>query len=120
MARKLSKAKLKKFHKNFNDRKAELIKVLSNKTDHELDTDGDDVDIVQGNVISSVASKLSRRELDTLEKLNDSLQKISDGTFGICEECDELIGEKRLEAYPGCTLCINCKEEEEKAARQFA
>jgi DnaK suppressor protein len=61
------------------------------------------------------------RERKLMAKIQEALQRIDDGTFGICEECGCEISEGRLEARPVTTLCIECKEEqerEEKAAVQ--
>ena len=52
-----------------------------------------------------------------LTKLDLALKKITDGTFGVCEICDEPIGKKRLEARPETTLCIKCKEDQEREER---
>ena len=41
------------------------------------------------------------------------MARLEEGTFGICEVCEEKIGFKRLEARPVTTLCINCKEDQE-------
>jgi DnaK suppressor protein len=52
-----------------------------------------------------------------LKEVMEALQKIEDGSFGACERCDQLIGEKRLEALPFARYCINCQravEEEER------
>jgi YteA family regulatory protein len=49
-----------------------------------------------------------------LMKVNHALDKIKEGTYGICERCGKPIGEERLEAAPYTTLCIDCKNEEEK------
>jgi len=45
------------------------------------------------------------------------LKKIDEGNFGICEICEEAIGKKRLEARPETTLCIKCKEDQEREER---
>jgi DnaK suppressor protein len=58
--------------------------------------------------------QLKNRELFTLKKINDSLRRIDDGTYGRCDTWDEYIELKRLMARPTTTLCISCKEEEEK------
>jgi DnaK suppressor protein len=47
------------------------------------------------------------------------LARIEDGTFGICERCEDEISLKRLEARPVTTLCIRCKEEQEKKEKSF-
>ncbi len=48
-----------------------------------------------------------------IRKIEHAFNKLQDGTFGICEECGEEISEKRLQARPVATLCIECKEKEE-------
>jgi DnaK suppressor protein len=48
-----------------------------------------------------------------------ALTKIDDGTFGTCEECSEEISVKRLEARPETTLCIRCKEDQERLEKDF-
>ncbi|HEX9860219.1 MAG TPA: RNA polymerase-binding protein DksA [Nitrospirota bacterium] len=61
--------------------------------------------------------RLRGREQKLLKKIDEALKRIDDGTFGICEECGEKIGVKRLQARPVTTYCIDCKtaqEEEEK------
>lgn len=120
MARKFGQAKLDKFKQIFNEKRNILIESIRRNADQEIDVDGDETDIVQGNVLSSVNSALSKRDIDLLERIDKSLQKIQDGSFGTCEECDERIGEKRLTAIPGCELCIDCAEEQEREARLFA
>jgi RNA polymerase-binding protein DksA len=45
--------------------------------------------------------------------VNLALDKIEDGTFGVCENCSEAIGQRRLQALPFARLCIKCKQEEE-------
>jgi DnaK suppressor protein len=63
--------------------------------------------------------RLRDRERMLLKKIEDTLDRIEDGTFGICENCGSQIGIKRLEARPVTTCCIDCKtrqEEEERIA----
>ena len=44
----------------------------------------------------------------TLADVERALEKLSDGTYGICDDCGEAITEERLEAIPWATLCISC------------
>lgn len=44
----------------------------------------------------------------TLADVDRALEKLRDGTYGICDSCGEPIGEERLEAIPWATLCISC------------
>ena len=52
---------------------------------------------------------LVQRGGDYLDYLNEALQRIEDGTFGICRVCHGEIGHARLEAVPIATQCIECK-----------
>ncbi|SDP18841.1 RNA polymerase-binding protein DksA [Desulforhopalus singaporensis] len=58
--------------------------------------------------------RIRERERRLLTKIEEALVRIDEGTYGICEECDEPIGLKRLEARPVTTLCIDCKTNQEK------
>ena len=54
-----------------------------------------------------------------LRDVVSALQKIDDGSFGSCERCSEVIGEKRLDALPFARYCITCQrlvEDEERMA----
>jgi DnaK suppressor protein len=60
--------------------------------------------------------RLRDRERKLVQKIDQALERIEDGTFGLCERCGEDIGTERLKARPVTTFCINCKtrlEEEE-------
>jgi RNA polymerase-binding transcription factor DksA len=54
---------------------------------------------------------------DILKRVNEAIDRIDNGTFGICELCGGKILEERLEALPYASLCILCKQKEEKALR---
>jgi len=49
-----------------------------------------------------------------LAAIDDSLQRIEDGTYGTCARCASAIPVERLEAYPWASLCIACKREAER------
>ena len=57
--------------------------------------------------------RLRDRERKLIGKIQEALERIEDGTFGVCEDCGEEIGMKRLEARPVTTLCIDCKTKQE-------
>ncbi len=63
--------------------------------------------------------RLRDRELKLIKKIKGALQRLEDGTYGICEECGEEIGVARLKARPVTKLCIRCKskQEEEESIR---
>ena len=57
------------------------------------------------------------RQRKLIAKIDAALQRIEDGTYGYCEETGEPISLKRLEARPETTLCIKCKEDQEREER---
>ena len=65
--------------------------------------------------------RIRDRERKLISKIRGALEKIDDGTFGICEVCGEPIDFKRLEARPVTNHCIDCKtdEEEEEKIRKL-
>lgn len=61
--------------------------------------------------------RLRERERFHLVKIDEALERIDLGDFGICESCGSDIGVKRLEARPVATLCIDCKTRAEAAEK---
>jgi DnaK suppressor protein len=57
--------------------------------------------------------RIRDRERRLISKIKEALDRIEQGTFGICEECGEEISEQRLIARPVTTLCIECKKRQE-------
>ena len=57
---------------------------------------------------------IKERDSRLMVKINEALDKIDKGSYGICEECGEDISEKRLKARPVARMCISCKEDQEK------
>jgi len=58
--------------------------------------------------------RLRGREQRLLKKIEAAIDKIDNGTFGVCEACGEEINIKRLEARPVTNMCIFCKTEQEE------
>lgn len=61
--------------------------------------------------------RIRDRERKLILKIREALQRIEDGSFGICESCGDDIGKERLEARPVTTLCIECKRKQEAGER---
>jgi len=58
--------------------------------------------------------RIRDRERKLIAKIEQALERVENGTFGICEDCGEDISEGRLKARPVTTLCIKCKQEQEQ------
>jgi len=57
--------------------------------------------------------RIRDRESKLIKKIKKALDRIENGTFGICESCGEDISVNRLKARPVTTQCIDCKTKEE-------
>nr|WP_240311601.1 TraR/DksA C4-type zinc finger protein [Nocardioides houyundeii] len=53
-------------------------------------------------------------ERGMLEQIDRALSRIGDGTYGVCESCAQPIGKMRVMAFPRATLCLSCKQREER------
>lgn len=117
----LTKKELKKFQELLEE-KRKLVLDRARQMMSEgmvLDTNDlpDEMDLASSEYIQSFEFRLRGREKFLLNKLDLALKKIDEGTFGVCETCEEPIGKKRLEARPETSLCIKCKEDQEREER---
>ena len=55
---------------------------------------------------------LMNRESDYFKNLEVALERIEEGTFGVCKLCDSLIPEERMMEVPNATKCVQCKEKQ--------
>ena len=56
---------------------------------------------------------MKERDSKLVAKIKEALERIEDGTYGICEECGQTISEERLKVRPVTTMCIKCKRKHE-------
>jgi DnaK suppressor protein len=124
MAVSMKKTELKRFKKILEDKREALIANAQhmNLENMTLDTNDlpDEMDLAASEGLQSFQFRLRGREKTFLEKIDRALQKIEAGEFGICEECNEEISVKRLEARPETSLCIRCKEDQERQEKDYA
>jgi DnaK suppressor protein len=57
---------------------------------------------------------LANNARDMLAQTERALGRIDDGTYGVCESCGQPIGKMRVMAFPRATLCLSCKQREER------
>jgi DnaK suppressor protein len=57
---------------------------------------------------------LTQNARDLLELSERALARMDDGSFGVCQSCGQAIGKARLQAFPRATLCVTCKQHEER------
>jgi DnaK suppressor protein len=119
----MNKAQLKKFRNLLEAKRLELVKKAKQTLDEDMTLDvndlPDEMDLASSEYLQSFTFRLRGREKSFLDKINKALAKIDDGSFGVCEECGDEITMKRLEARPETTLCIRCKEDQERVEKDY-
>ena len=111
------------FKKLFESQKQNLMysgKLVNEKFNLKPEELSDEVDLASAELEQNMLMKLRGREAVFLKKIDQALDKIHAGTFGVCECCEEDIELSRLEVRPTADLCINCKEAEEDKESRFA
>jgi len=101
----------------------ELLKEIIESRVRESDSLKRDVGDIYDDASSERDRELSLllgdRDRQKLIEIDDALQRIESGEYGVCESCGERIAPGRIKAQPFTKLCINCKAEEERQeARQ--
>ena len=60
---------------------------------------------------------MKERDSKLVAKIREALERVEDGTYGICEDCGQRISEERLKVRPVTTMCIKCKRKQENEER---
>ncbi|MBL8609018.1 MAG: RNA polymerase-binding protein DksA [Myxococcales bacterium] len=119
----MNKQQLKKFKQLLTEKRDEIVKKAKQTLEEDMALDAndlpDEMDLASSEYLQSFTFRLRGREKVFLDKIDKALRKIEDGSFGVCEECGEEISVKRLEARPETTLCIRCKEDQERMERDY-
>lgn len=80
-------------------------------------TAGDVVDAALDSAQDEISSQLAEVESRELASIENALQRMREGQYGVCESCSCSIPMARLNALPYATLCINCQREQERYGR---
>ena len=112
------------FKKKLIDWKNEIIALnskglYSNNVDHEISSP-DIVDQAASQTEKTVEMRTLNRQIKLLSKIEKTIKKIKNNTYGYCEDTGEPIGLKRLIARPIATLSIEAQEKHEKNEKIFA
>ncbi len=120
----VNKRDLKQFRKQLEEMKIEYQAKAkaTRENDMVLDTNEliDEVDHASIEAAHSTEYRFRGRDRMMLKKIDTAIRKIEDGTYGLCERCEEEIEAKRLKARPVAPLCLRCQEEEERREKGFA
>lgn len=124
--KKLSKKDLADFKKLVLKRKDEVTGNIKHISDENLrksqkEASGDIsgysyhmADVASDTYDREFSLGLASNEVNLLYELDDALKKIEEGSFGICEDCKDLITRNRLKAVPYARFCLKCQQKKEK------
>jgi len=97
--------------------------ILKNINDNSKELDGlkvaeasDEADYATISTDTAIEEALNLKQKQELKEIEYALFKISEGSYGVCEMCEEPINEARLEVKPQAKYCIVCREIVEKKA----
>ena len=114
----MTKKQMDAVRKKLQDKRRALVAAYVTNKNYGRDTeDGDTQDIADK--ASNAYTKeflysLSNTDRNVLQLVDDALERLKHGHFGVCMECGEKMLPKRLEAVPWARHCISCQEREEK------
>jgi DnaK suppressor protein len=118
----VTKIELKKFKTTLADRASELEGLIRNREAAAIETSADALDQIQHAVERELALGTLARESSGLRETRAALQRVAEGSYGLCADCEEEINLKRLSAVPWAARCIACQEraDREGAAAESA
>src|ERR1700687_2932779 len=125
MPKKSTAANRKKFLADLREHLVETKAKLLAEIDSELraeregnkDEGMDTYDLASEERDRAINFILSYREREKLLHIDDALQRLDDGNYGVCESCGLEIGEERLTAMPFSRLCRDCQQDQEREAK---
>jgi len=119
----VDKKKIEHFKELLLKHRQQILNVgLINKSEdlHVAEEDlADETDLASSLIQQQLTCTIRDREYVKLRRIDAALEKVSEGKFGHCEECEEEIGMKRLENQPWAELCITHAEEKEREESQI-
>ncbi len=118
----MTQEKLDHFKAVLHEQKKKLLERANQTVSHEVTDEKDHLsdygDIARLESERAFHLRIRDRERKLIKKIDQALERVEEGTFGLCERCGDEIRAKRLKARPVTPYCIHCKtklEEEEVA-----
>jgi len=114
----MDKKSVEQFRKKLLDKRRELTRAYIRDKNYGRESDEggtqDSADKASTSYTKEFLYSLSNTERNVLQQVEDALERIDEGEFGVCDECDEPIQKKRLEAVPWARHCLACQEAVDK------
>jgi DnaK suppressor protein len=110
----MRRALIKRREEIVKEAKAEISKYIRGETKQLVDTALDDGDWSIIDLSEDISLKQLSTHRETLLKIDESLRKLNEGTYGKCEDCGEDISAERLRVLPFAIYCRECQEKREQ------
>jgi DnaK suppressor protein len=114
----MDKKKLKTFHDRLVTERAALMGVVGRNEDYgreaDIEATQDPADKASNSYTKELLFSQSTNDRQILTQIDEALQRIQDEEYGVCANCGNEIGPKRLEALPWVRFCITCQDLSER------
>ena len=114
----MDEKKLEQYKKKLLQDRMDLLAQLQRVSSGEKNKDRveamDSVDLADASYTADYSLAWTEKVNRRIREIDESLHRIKDGTYGICQVCGEDIPEGRLEVRPKAKYCAQCKEDLEK------
>ena len=114
----LTNTKLERFKQRLLEKRRELLNGVRERKATTMEAPDDVIQDIADQASTAYTKEfllsIGDAERRLLQQVDEALEKIHLKTYGHCEKCGEMIGEKRLEALPFARFCIACQEAEER------
>jgi DnaK suppressor protein len=106
----MTKSDLNKYRNVLETKQTDLVHMLRNRDGIAIEKCPDSLDEVQYATERELAIRSLDRDSNLLRNIRAALDRIQEGSFGVCLHCEEDISPKRLAAVPSTAFCIVCQE----------
>lgn len=106
------------FQEMLENKEVELVHVLRRRDGIAIEKSADPMDEVQYATERDLAIRNVDRESTLLRQVRAARQRIADGSFGTCIECEEAISPRRLAAVPWAQRCIHCQDAADRDTKE--
>ncbi len=114
----MDKKFINQLRNQLKDRRHHLLKEVKLRLREFRDSGGyrltDTADIASNLIDDEIVMSIAQGEAREIEEIDNALKKIKKGKYGVCENCGRKIIKQRLMAIPFVSLCLKCKEAEER------
>ena len=117
----MRKAFLKKARETLETMRTQVLRSVQQELhegrDQNKDEGMDTYDLASDARDREISHILTDRDRGKLEAIDEALSRVTDGIYGLCEDCEAEIAEGRLEALPFTRLCVTCQSDRERQSR---